>query len=98
MKIAERRIRGKFRVVDARTGEVLGSYFNDEGYCAIDTDLIRKELPQFEENVRIVKVNWPDYAEVEVFVERFAPNSLKAKLFPHHLDKFALFSLLLAVQ
>ena len=69
MESAERRVRGTFNVIDARTGEILGSYFNDEGCCAIDTDVIRKELPQFKENVRIVKVNWPNYDEVEVFVE-----------------------------
>ena len=66
----DRRTRGRFRVVHADTGEVLGVYFNDEGYSSMDLPTIKVLFPGYNKrSLRITGVTWPEFGEVVIQVK-----------------------------
>ena len=66
----DRRTRGRFRVVHDGTGEMLGVYFNDEGYSSMDLSRLREMYPQYNKwSLRITGVSWPEFGEVVIHVK-----------------------------
>ena len=66
----DRRTRGRFRVQHADTGEVLGVYFNDEGYSSMDLPTLKEMYPQYNKrSLRITGVTWPEFGEVVIQVK-----------------------------
>ena len=66
----DRRTRGRFRVVDADTGEMLGVYFNDEGYSSLDLPTLKEMFPEYNKwSLRIAGVTWPEFGEVVIHVK-----------------------------
>ncbi len=63
----ERRVRGKFIVVDGNSGQNLGSFFNDEGIQTLSPERIKELLPRLAGRaVRIDRIDWQNYDEVTV--------------------------------
>ena len=66
----DRRTRGRFRVVDADTDEVLGVYFNDEGYKSLDLPMLKEMFPEYNKwSLRISGISWPEFGEVVIYVK-----------------------------
>jgi hypothetical protein len=65
------RMRTRFKVLDAATGEHYGTYYGDEGYSTIDpvslTGLLSSRFAGGE--LRIVKLDWSNFDEVEVHIQ-----------------------------
>ena len=65
----DRRTRGRFRVQHADTDEVLGIYFNDEGYASLDLPTLKEMFPEYNKwSLRITGVSWPEFGEVVIHV------------------------------
>ena len=66
----DRRTRGRFRVQHADTGEVLGVYFNDEGYSSMDLPTLKELFPGYNKwSLRITGITWPEFGEVVIHVK-----------------------------
>jgi hypothetical protein len=78
----EHRHKGRFRILHAKTGELLATYFCEEDHRAVDVQTLGRALPQYEcKNISIAKVVWDDYDEVTVFVKaKKVPEGQKKKV------------------
>ena len=66
----EHRHKGRFRVIHAKTGELLATFRCEEDHLAVDVQTLGRALPQYEcKNISIAKVVWDDYDEVTVYVK-----------------------------
>ena len=66
----ESRARGKYHIIDMKSGEHLDTYFNDEGYKVMDVDTLKRVLPQLQtKGIRIAKIDWKNYDEVEIYIQ-----------------------------
>lgn len=65
------RMRTRYKVLDATSGEYYGTYYGDEGYSTLDpislTGLLGSRLEAGE--LRIVKLDWSNFDEVEVHIK-----------------------------
>jgi len=65
------RMRSRYKVLDAASGEHYGTYYGDEGYSTLDpvslSGLINEKIKPGE--LRIVKLDWSNFDEVEVHIE-----------------------------
>jgi hypothetical protein len=65
------RMRSRYKVLDAASGEHYGTYYGDEGYSTLDpvslSGLISEKIKPGE--LRIVKLDWSNFDEVEVHIE-----------------------------
>ncbi len=60
----------RYTIRDARTDEKLGSMLSKEGLSSVTPEMIRESFFIFQSSdLRIVKVNWVDYDEVELYVD-----------------------------
>ena len=63
----------RYTIRDARTDEKLGSMLSKEGLSSVTPEMIRESFFIFQSSdLRIVKVNWVDYDEVELYVVNLA--------------------------
>ena len=78
----EHRHKGRFRVIHAKTGELLATFRCEEDHQSIDMLALAKALPQYKcKNISIAKVLWDDYDEVTVFVKaKKEPEGQKKKV------------------
>jgi len=64
------KMRTRYKVLDAVSGEHYGTYYGDEGYSTLDpvsiTGLVGSKLTAGE--LRIVKLDWSNFDEVEVHI------------------------------
>jgi hypothetical protein len=70
-------IRCRYRVIDAATGNSLGIYYSDEGYSSVDPVTLDALLggKKGHGELRIVNLDWSNFDEVEVQVERIPHRS-----------------------
>jgi len=65
------RMRSRYKVLDAASGEHYGTYYGDEGYSTLDpvslSGLIHEKIKPGE--LRIVKLDWSNFDEIEVHIE-----------------------------
>ncbi len=65
------KLRTRYKVLDAASGEHYGTYYGDEGYSTLDpvslAGLIGSKLTAGE--LRIVKLDWSNFDEVEVHIK-----------------------------
>jgi hypothetical protein len=65
------RMRTRYKVLDATSGEHYGTYYGDEGYSTLDpvslTGLLSSRLVAGE--LRIVKLDWSNFDEIEVHIK-----------------------------
>lgn len=60
----------RYTIRDARTEEKLGSMLNKEGLNSVTPEMIRDTFFTFQSSdLRIIKVGWGDYDEVELYVD-----------------------------
>ena len=60
----------RYTIRDARTGETLGAMLSKEGFTSVTPGMIRDSFFIFQSSdLRIVKVGWGDYDEVELYVD-----------------------------
>ena len=78
----EHRHKGRFRILHAKTGELLATFFCEKDHRSVDVLTLGKALPQYEcKNISIAKVVWEDYDEVTVFVKaKKVPEGQKEKV------------------
>lgn len=70
----EHRARGKYRVISEKSGQLLGTFYNDEGYKVMDIETLKRVLPEFMTMpLRITKIDWKNYDEVEIYVHAVDP-------------------------
>lgn len=65
-------LRSRYRVIEAATGNPLGTYYSDEGYSSIDPVTLGALLDgrAGPGELRIVNLDWSNFDEIEVQVER----------------------------
>ena len=78
----EHRHKGRFRVIHAKTGDLLVTFRCETEHQSVDVLTLAKALPQYEcKNISIAKVVWDDYDEVTVFVKaKKVPEGQKKKV------------------
>lgn len=60
----------RYTILDARTGETLGSMQSTEGFTNVTPEMVRDAFFIFKSSdLRIVKVEWLDYDEIELHVD-----------------------------
>ena len=60
----------RYTILDVKTGEKLGSMMSKEGLSSVTPEMIRDSFFIFQSSdLRIVKVGWGDYDEVELHVD-----------------------------
>ncbi len=60
----------RYTIRDTRTGDKLGSMLSKEGFSSVTPEMIRNSFFVFQNSdLRIVKVEWVDYDEVELHVD-----------------------------
>lgn len=60
----------RYTIRDTRTGEKLGSMLSKEGFFNVTPEMIRNAFFIFKSSdLRIVRVKWMDYDEVEIHVD-----------------------------
>jgi hypothetical protein len=66
-----------YRVLDNDSGVLLGTFYGEEGYTTLDIPTLQNLLPgtQGGSELRIVKVHWANFGEVEVAVDVAGPGS-----------------------
>lgn len=66
----EFRHKGHFRIIHAKTGELLATFPCEEDNQSVDMPTLRRFLPDYErKNMSIARVVWEGYDEVAVFVK-----------------------------
>ncbi|UCG39011.1 MAG: hypothetical protein JSV00_01895 [bacterium] len=71
----EYRMRSHYRVMEALTGELLGTFYGDEGYSTLDLVTLQAILSERlgPGKVSIVQLDWSNFDEVEVHVQTTGP-------------------------
>ncbi|UCF30806.1 MAG: hypothetical protein JSV26_12315 [bacterium] len=71
----ERHVGLTYRIIDHDSAVVLANLYGEEGYTTLDLPTLKSQLPGVpaELDLRIVKVHWVNFGEVDIYVDAAGP-------------------------